>query len=372
MATKWFSQLVCCLLIAASLPLASNPPVRVLAQEDSPSTPVTATEAAGQPIDGDWWAQAQAAIQAAEYEVTWQENLPLPETAAAFQAPNRGQGLRTYFLPAGIVVGPRGWSGGRGPAWRLHLAQAGAATAELSPEGNRVAYRRSGAVTEWYRNEPTALTQGFEIASGADGQGGGAGQERAVVILAVETDLVPALAADEQAIDFADAAGKGVLRYAGVQAADAAGRRLPMHLALTPTGASPASGYLLQLLADTADAAYPLAVSGALSSLAVLAAPGGLGLTPAWTAESDQAGAAFGYSVATAGDVNGDGYADVIVGAPYYDNGQADEGRAYVYFGSAGGLSGNPGWTAESNQAGADFGSRWRRRGTSTATAMRT
>ena len=63
MATKWFSQLVCCLLIAAFLPLASNPPVRVLAQEDSPSTPVTATEAAGQPIDGDWWAQAQAAIR---------------------------------------------------------------------------------------------------------------------------------------------------------------------------------------------------------------------------------------------------------------------------------------------------------------------
>ena len=60
--------------------------------------------------------------------------------------------------------------------------------------------------------------------------------------------------------------------------------------------------------------------------------------------------------MATAGDVNGDGYADVIVGAPRYDNGQTDEGRAYVYYGSAGGLSGSPGWTAESDQAGAFFG----------------
>ena len=82
----------------------------------------------------------------------------------------------------------------------------------------------------------------------------------------------------------------------------------------------------------------------------------GLGATAAWTAESDQAGAVFGYSVGTAGDVNGDSYSDVIVGAYAYDNGESDEGRAFVYQGSATGLSTTTAWTAESNQAGANFG----------------
>ena len=31
-----------------------------------------------------------------------------------------------------------------------------------------------------------------------------------------------------------------------------------------------------------------------------------------------------------AGDVNGDGYSDVIISASRYDNGQTDEGRVYV------------------------------------------
>jgi len=84
---------------------------------------------------------------------------------------------------------------------------------------------------------------------------------------------------------------------------------------------------------------------------------GGLSETLAWTAESDQMYANFGHSVSSAGDVNGDGYADVIVGASGYDNGENSEGRAYVYYGSASGLCVTPAWTAESNQEMARFGS---------------
>ncbi|MFA4846062.1 MAG: MopE-related protein, partial [Patescibacteria group bacterium] len=41
-----------------------------------------------------------------------------------------------------------------------------------------------------------------------------------------------------------------------------------------------------------------------------------------------------GRSVAGAGDVNGDGVDDLVVGAPYHDASTSDDGRAYVLFGS--------------------------------------
>ena len=74
--------------------------------------------------------------------------------------------------------------------------------------------------------------------------------------------------------------------------------------------------------------------------------------------DADQAGSGFGISVATAGDVNGDGYSDVIIGAWQYDDGvNTDEGKAFVYYGSAGGLSVIPNNTPDdANQANAYFG----------------
>ena len=82
----------------------------------------------------------------------------------------------------------------------------------------------------------------------------------------------------------------------------------------------------------------------------------GLSSSADWTGESDSADAEYGWSVGTAGDVNGDGYADVIVGADYYANGQTDEGKAYVYHGSSNGLSSSADWAVESDSAYAHYG----------------
>ncbi|MCK4271684.1 FG-GAP repeat protein, partial [bacterium] len=82
----------------------------------------------------------------------------------------------------------------------------------------------------------------------------------------------------------------------------------------------------------------------------------GLSSSPVWTAENDMAFSYFGWSVSGAGDVNGDGYSDVIVGANGYNDGEVMEGRAYVYLGGSGGLSIIPDWTVESDVDYAEFG----------------
>jgi hypothetical protein len=61
-----------------------------------------------------------------------------------------------------------------------------------------------------------------------------------------------------------------------------------------------------------------------------------LGATDGFIIQGDTASDYAGRSVASAGDVNGDGIADLIVGAPYGDNGGSNAGEAYVIFGKAG------------------------------------
>lgn len=79
-------------------------------------------------------------------------------------------------------------------------------------------------------------------------------------------------------------------------------------------------------------------------------------VTPLWTAVSDQPNAQFGAAVSSAGDMNGDGYADVVVGAYRYSQGQSKEGAIFIYLGTPGGPTPLPHWTAEGNKADTMFG----------------
>ena len=80
-------------------------------------------------------------------------------------------------------------------------------------------------------------------------------------------------------------------------------------------------------IADIVDGGFHSAIGGAPISLAAIELDGGFD--------------GFGYAVASAGDVNGDGLSDVIVGAPYHYNGDSFNfyGAAYVIFGQHGNAS---------------------------------
>ena len=288
-----------------------------------------------------WWASVQEDIGKSEYQVTWQDHTYLADLPAAYQAPNRAHNLRTYFAPDGIRAIPR--TGDDAWEWGLTLTGYGyqgavqpVVRATLSADRDRVEYRR-GDLTEWYVNEERGLEQGFTIdAPPSLGTSEGDGAGYLVLELVVTGDLSPSLTEDGLAIELTTQGGVRVLRYGGLYVEDSAGRSLPSYLALTPLG--------ILLVVNDSSAVYPIVVDPLLTS-------------PSWTAEIDQVGAWFGESVDTAGEVNGDGYSDVIVGSRNYDNGQSAEGGAFVYHGSSTGLSAIAAWTAEGDQVDSRFGS---------------
>lgn len=75
----------------------------------------------------------------------------------------------------------------------------------------------------------------------------------------------------------------------------------------------------------------------------------GLSPAPSWQLEGNQAFAGFGGAVAGVGDVNGDGYDDVVVGAAGWTDPEWQEGAAFLYLGSAAGLQSVPAWSVQSD-----------------------
>jgi len=270
-----------------------------------------AARAAG--ADENWWQAASAEIVRSEYHAS--------ANAEGLQAPNRAHNLRMYFDKEGIAVVPR--AGEAAAAWRFawttsRFGRPGVlrAVAAAKPEanGSRVTYRRA-ELDEWYENSARGLEQGFTVHAAPPGEGPLTIAGRIAGALRAE------LSADGGAVDLFAGHGEQVLRYAELHVWDAHGDEVPARLHL--------DGTELAILVEDGGAAYPLTVDPLLS-------------TQVWGARGHQAGAYFGSSVATAGDVNGDGFSDVIVGAAGYDNGEIDEGRAFVYHGSGSGLATKP------------------------------
>jgi RHS repeat-associated protein len=247
---------------------------------------------------------------------------PTSNSGDAFQFSNPAQGLQARVDRAGLHVqtmGPGKSSIG------MHLLGVGYGTAPstiatptVRANGTEVSLRH-GAVTEWYRNGPKGLEQGFTIASPPAGH-------RTGNLLTVRLALSGAQSTRSARGTLLFGRGPRALRYGNLTARDARGRTLPATLALVKQE--------VQVLVDDRGAAYPLTIDPTLGD------PG------------NTAGDNFGYSIALSADGG-----TALVGAP---NVNGNVGAAYIFGKPSGGWSSTSTATATlgdpGNTVGDNFG----------------
>ena len=201
---------------------------------------------------------------------------------------------------------------------------------------SRVEIIRPG-ITEWYENSAQGLEQGFTLPDRMDGRG----------FLKLELAVKHAqVSLRGNSIELATDSGRR-LRYGKLVAKDAAGHTLPSHMEV------PSPNHIRLVIQDV-EATYPLVIDPLVTAV------------PDTILESNHVddqgfdSADFGGSIDSAGDVNGDGFNDIIVGARGHDLaepvGLFDEGAAFIFLGSLNGIDTTPHTIIQSTEASAEFG----------------
>jgi Bacterial Ig-like domain (group 3)/FG-GAP repeat len=243
----------------------------------------------------DWWTALPGAARGPISATLGRMQPAYRVTGAA--AANPAQRLQLRFLSHGAVA--LGTGGGH---TLLRLAAIGrgkdllgVALGAADSHANRVSYA-SRSVREWFTNGPIGLEQSFTVVRRPAGT-----QQPLVVDIGLTAGTGVALPSRQTAL--LKLPGGSSLRYSGLSAVDAHGRRLAAHLALTP-----ADG--LRIVIDDAHASYPITVDPFIQD-------GGL-IDPDATAHGT-----FGASVAVSGDGS-----TAIIGSP---GDGSDEGGAWVF-----------------------------------------
>ncbi len=358
----------------------------------------------GGPEEAAAFQEIFAAIEKSEYEIHWQDHV------SAYQSPNRAQNMRFTYLNDGFHVKPRVDIEEEQAPWEItmRLASYGKDSILRRKVGrpkwavseNKARVSDDGIVMD-YTSEERGVHQTFLVKEKPAGP--------APLRLEFELELVLVDLKVNESENCAfflrnDGAPEEVARYSGLQAWDAQfgisvakagnvnndqfddiiigapyyidamlGAAFVFHGGLTGPSASPQwttyggdytyYGWCVASAGDVnGDQIADVIVGEPLwpgswlphrgrAKVYLGSYPGGLSTTPATTLVGSQDYCKFGYSVAGGGDVTGDGYGDVIIGAPYYDGGETDEGKVYVHYGNATGVSGTANWTAEANRA---------------------
>ena len=277
-------------------------------------------------------------LHAAAPASSGREDYTIRPVADGFQSHNPGQRLGTCYSGDGFAL-EVGTGAAMGHA-SMALLGIGCGARELRPsasplrqaEGGRLRVDH-GSFRMEYENGPQGMRHDVVVKARPEGRG------RLAARFQVGGDL-QALQTGPGEVVFhrycpQAMALQPAIRYAGLKAWDASGRVLPAAMELHADE--------LVLAVEDAGAVYPVTIDP-LSSTADLELPG------------SAAGESFGYSVATAGDVNGDGYSDLLVGSPFWNMPFANAGRVQLFLGSATGVSATPAWSFQGTQANARLG----------------
>ncbi|MBO9616705.1 MAG: FG-GAP repeat protein [Dyadobacter sp.] len=320
--------------LAALLNLTSQ--LRIIAKHAASFQSETPPNSSPGMPTGSTLSSIQEGIARREYSITYDS------AHHALQSPNRRQNLRAYYRPGNLTIRNRVDSAGQN--FQMQLVNEG-----IYADGTLIAAARPDAAldngsdtlrithkgfTEEFINNEEGIRQNFLISQAPT-------HTRQLSVRLSVRGLHVRQHGDDRLVFYSnDNGGKtDRLTYSDLHCWDANGEPL--------TAAISISKGQIELNVNVDNAAYPVTIDPIIAN--------GTPANADKTLEINQTSAWLGFSVSTAGDVNGDGYSDVLVGAPKYDNGQADEGAAFLYPGTAGGIS-LAATALEFNQAGAQMG----------------
>ncbi|MBI4512452.1 MAG: FG-GAP repeat protein, partial [Deltaproteobacteria bacterium] len=290
-----------------------------------------------------WLADIRARLEASERAIS--------PTAAGFEAASPSQRLKVAWDPRGVSFSPLTQRLGRdfevtarlravargSQAWSLSPGAAATELGDCQSDGSRglegECQRRleinHGVLRETWENLGDRIQQAIHIDAPLPGSRSGP--------LDIEMDIDGAVVEIE-----GDGVAKLVARDGGatiraeLRAISAAGEPVPF----TATGSISSLSFSFPDMSNIGDFLVIYSLGSA-----------------AWQMEGNDRRAYFGSEMTSAGDVNGDGYDDIIIGCRSCENGQADEGRAFVFHGSSTGLAKSVSWIGEINRAYTYFAS---------------